>query len=299
MLPSPPSLLVLTLLQGTPTLQPTPTTACEDLQRIELALVPATPAREICVSPGLMTSVVFDVRAEVELQDEVRFREVARGLGTISFLPPGDMLPGERLRLMARLGAGEAQDLVTFTLVAHTGEATHQVEVYRDQRSRESYQHEVAQQRAKVQQLREELQQLRTRLAQAGGFRDMLANDFLTDSGAQARHLKEALSSSTEGALSFESGVSYRAERHVAVQLWLTNPDSEPWTVAHASLLDATGKELTGMKLWQKEPIPPHRSGLVIVETPAERQDLQGELTLVLRDDGERVVRISRVTFPK
>jgi len=131
------------------------------------------------------------------------------------------------------------------------------------------------------------------------GFRDMLANDFLTDSGAQARHLKEALSSSTEGALSFESGVSYRAERHVAVQLWLTNPDSEPWTVAHASLLDATGKELKGMKLWQKEPIPPHRSGLVIVETPAERQDLQGELTLVLRDDGERVLRISRVTFPK
>jgi hypothetical protein len=68
--------------------------------------------------------------------------------------------------------------------------------------------------------------------------------------------------------------------------------------VAHASLLDATGKELTGLKLWQKDPIAPHDRGLIIVETPAERQDLQGELTLVLRDDGGRVLHIPQVTFP-
>jgi uncharacterized protein (TIGR02268 family) len=266
------------------------------LQRIELALA---PAREICVSPGLMTSVVFDVRAEVELQDEVRFREVARGLGTISFLPPADMLPGERLRLMARLWAGEAQELVTFMLVAHAGKATHQVEVYRDQRSRESYQNEVAQERAKVQHLREELQQLQTRLAQSGGLRDMVANKVLTETGIQAHTLVVEQSGHTEGALSFRRGLSYRAHEHVAAQLWLDNLGSEPWTVAHASLVDATGKELTGMKLWQEKPIPAQGDGLVIVETPAKRQALQGELTLVLRDDGGRVLHIPRVTFPE
>jgi uncharacterized protein (TIGR02268 family) len=297
--PSPPSLLVFALLHGAPAPQQSSTAACEDLQRIELELAPLTTAREICVSPGLMTSFVFDVRAEVELQDEVRFQEVARGRGTISFLPPRDMMPGERLRLMARLGAGETQDLVTFTLVARSGQATHQVEVYHAQRSRESYQHEVAQEQAKVHQLREQLEQMRTRLAQSEGLRALITSKELTHRGIQARSLATGdLSGPSEGTLSFQSGASYRTNFGVVAELRLINSGSEPRNVVHASLVDATGKALHGMKPWQERPLEPGATGLVIVELDAQRQAAQGEFTLVLKDDGGHVLHLAGVSFP-
>lgn len=297
--PAPTSLLVLALLQGSPTPRAPSGAACEDLQRVELALAPATTAREICVSPGLVTSFVFDVRADVELQDEVRFLEVTRGRSTISFLPPRDMMPGERLRLMARLETGGAQEeLVPFTLVARSGQATHQVEVYRDQRSRESYQHEVTQERAKVQQLREQLEQLQKRLAQSGGLRELIITRALTPKGIQGQRLDPKPSGTPEG-LSFKRGSSYRTDRSIAVEAWLVNPGSETWTVVDASLVDATGKELKPKKFSHERLMTPDATDLVVVEFEATRQDAQGEYTLMLRDDAGHVLHIPHVTFPQ
>jgi uncharacterized protein (TIGR02268 family) len=246
-----------------------------------------------------VTSFVFDVRADVELQDEVRFVEVTRGRSTISFLPPRDMMPGERLRLMARLGTGGAQEeLVPFTLVARTGQATHQVEVYRDQRSRESYQHEVTQERAKVQQLREQLEQLQNRLDQSGGLRELLITRALTYKGIQGQRLNPKPSGHPEG-LSFQKGSTYRTDISIAVEAWLVNPGSETWTVVDASLVDATGKELKPVKLSHEKPVTPGAQELVVVEFVAtKRQDIQGEYTLLLRDDAGHVLRIPQVTFP-
>jgi uncharacterized protein (TIGR02268 family) len=245
-----------------------------------------------------VTSFVFDVRADVELQDEVRFLEVTRGRSTISFLPPRDMMPGERLRLMARLGAGSTQDeLVPFTLVARAGQATHQVEVYRDQRSRESYQQEVTQERAKVQQLREQLKQLQNRLDRAGGLRELIITKALTINGIQGQRLNQKPSGPPEG-LSFERGLSYRTDISVAVESWLANPGSESWTVVDASLVDATGKELKLRKLSHDRPMTPSGEELVVVEFEATRQDAKGEYTLLLRDDAGHVLRIPQVTFP-
>ena len=295
-IPSPSSFLVLALLQGVPAPR-APSTACEALQRIELAPTPATTSLEVCVSPGLMTNFVFDVRAEVELQDEVRFMEVTRGPTTLNFLPPRDMMPGERLRLTARLGVGEAQGLVTFMLVAHSGQGTHQVEVYRDQRSRDSYQREVAQERAKVQRLREQLEQLRTRLALSGELRELIANKAVTVRGIQGQSF-DALPSFPEGMLLATRGSSYRTDHSVATELWLTNSSPEPWTLAQASLVDATGNELKGMSLWQEMPLEPTAYGNIIVEMSATRDALRGEFTLVLRDEAARVVRIAGVRFP-
>jgi len=294
--PTPTSLLVLALLQGSPAPRPPSGAACEDLQRVELALAPATTAREICVSPGLVTSFVFDVRADVELQDEVRFLEVTRGRSTISFLPPRDMMPGERLRLMARLGTGGPQEeLVPFTLVARSGQATHQVEVYRDQRSRESYQQEVTQERAKVQQLREQLEKLQNRLDQSGGLRELILTKALTYNGIQGQRLGPKPSGPLEG-LSFQRGSSYRTNMSVAVEAWLVNPRSESWTVVDASLVDATGRELKPVKLSHERTTEAEE--LVVVEFDATMQAVQGEYTLLLRDDAGHVLHIPQVTFP-
>ncbi len=297
------SLLLFVLLQGAP-VEPLPTAAaCEEVQRVELALIPLA-AREVCVSPGIMTNFVFDARADVELQDEVRFLEVTRGSSTFSVLPPPDMVAGERLRLTARFGKGASQQSITLTLVAHPGQATHQVEVYRDERPRESYVQEAAQERAKNQRLREELaqsrarlEQMRAQLDQSGGLRELLANETIGDSGVGSLQFSKVFKQS-EGDLLYLRGVSYRAKKSVAAKVWLMNLSSEPWKLAEASLLNAQGQELKGLKLWQDKPIPPRGEGWVIVEVEATPEAAHDELTLTMRDEGSRGITLAGVTFP-
>jgi len=300
----PSAILLLVLLQGAPLIQPPPAVACKELQRIELALSPATAAREICVSPGRMTNFVFDARAAVDLQDEVRFLEVTRGRSTLSLLPPPDLMRGERLRLTAILEDGATQQRVTFSLVAQPGQATHQVEVYRDQRPRESLQHEIAQEQAKNQQLRDALEQTRTQLEQlqvkceqSGGIRSLIADNALGTTGVRVKDFtKDSIQS--RGALTYKWGVGYRSNKSIAAEVWLKNPDSEPWTVAVGSLVDAQGRELGGVKLRQDNPIAPNSEGLVIVEADALPSEGLGELTLRLRDEGSRGITIPGLTFP-
>lgn len=304
MLP-PSSILLLALLQGAPIMQPHSTTACKDLRRIELALSPTAALFEICVSPGLMTNFVFDVRTEVDLQDEVRFQEVTRGRNTLSLLPPPDLTSGERLRLTALLGEGATQQRVSFSLVAHPGQATHQVEVYRDQRPRESLLHEIAQEQAENQKLRNalkqsraQLEQLQIKLAQPRGLRDLIANGTINASGVMVNEFNEDVTGRSESALTYKWGSGYRATKSIAAEVWLTNLGSEPWMVAVGSLVDAHGRELRGVKLRQDSPIEPNSEGLVIVEVDALRSESHGELTLSLRDEGARGITIPGLTFP-
>jgi uncharacterized protein (TIGR02268 family) len=299
------SILGLLILQGAPLLHPSNAAACKELQRIELALTPVAAPREICVSPGLMTNFVFDTRAEVELQDEVRFLEVTRGRSTLSLLPPPDLMLGERLRLTARLGDGADQQRVTFSLVSHPGQATHQVEVYRDQRPRESLWQELAQEQAKNQQLRDELEQtraqveqLQVKLAQSGGLRDLVATRAISSRGIQQRDLPEKTFVQSEGILTYEWGVGYRSDNSIAAEVFVKNSSPRPWTAADGSLVDAQGKELKGMKIRQDHPIAPNAAGSIIVEFDAVRSEAQGELTLTLRDEGSRGITIPGLTFP-
>lgn len=304
MLP-PSAIQLLVLLQSAPLLQPPNATACKELQRIELALAPAAEAREICVSPGLMTNFVFDARAKVDLQDEARFLEVTSGRNTFSLLPPPDLMRGERLRLTAILGEGAAQQRVSFSLVAHPGQATHQVEVYLDQRPRESLRQELAQEQAKNQQLRDELAQTRTRLEQlqvklehSGGLRDLLANGAIGVTGIMVGELKTKEPVRSESDLTYTWGFGCRSDKSIAAEVWLTNSGSEPWTATGGSLVDAQGKELRGMKLRQDNPIAPNSEGSVIVEVDVLRTEVLSELTLTLRDDGSRGITIPGLTFP-
>jgi len=299
------SFLGLLILQGAPLLQPSNAAACKELQRIELALTPTAALREICISPGLMTNFVFDTRAEVELQDEVRFLEVTRGRSTLSLLPPPDLVLGERLRLTARLGDGATQQRVTFSLVSHPGQATHQVEVYRDQRPRESLWQELAQEQAKNQQLRDELkqtraqlEQLQVKLAQSGGLLDLVANRAIGTKGIQRVELPKTSFVQSEEILTYKWGVGYRSDQSIAAEVLMKNLSPRPWTAAEVSLVDAQGKELKGVKIRQDHPIAPNDDGLIIVEFDALRSEAQGELTLTLRDESSRGITIPGLTFP-
>ncbi|WP_257449524.1 DUF2381 family protein [Archangium lipolyticum] len=305
MLPSPMSILLMALLQSAPVVQPAPTAPiCQNVQRIELSLTPGT--YEICVSPGLLTGFVFDAPVVVDLQDEVRFMEVTRSRTSISIIPPVDMTPGERLRLTALFGDGSVQGRVTFILVGHSGRAAHQVEVYRDKRSRESFLHEVEQERARNQQLRNELERLQHRFEQLGiecgdpgGMRRLIASRAMTNNGISAQEFIKELSGYTESGLSVVRGVSYRSNYRVAVEVWLGNSSPEPWMAADAALVDASGMKLKGIRLWQESAIPATESRLVVVEADVGRKVPLGDITVVLRENGPRSISIPKVAVPQ
>ncbi len=303
---SPPFLLVVALLQGSPegppVGEPLPAAVCEDVRRIELSRSATLGGREICVSPGLMTGLLFDAPVSVELQDEVRFVEVTRGRSGISFVPPRDLAEGERLRLTARFMDGASQEAIAFTLVAHSGQATHQVEVYRDRRTRESLQQEVAQQHAKHQRLREEnqrlleeLERVRARLNQAVGLRDVIINEAMGPEGVAAR-LLTTVEEPPGRELVVIRGVCYRSEKNLAVAVWLNNSGAEPWTVAGASLT-LNGKPMKGL-VWQGKTIGSGMTGLVVVEVANAGEVLRADATLSLWEAGPRVIHIPQVAFP-
>lgn len=288
---------ILVLLQAAPVEGPAGT--CEDSQRIELARAPEAAAREVCVSPGLMTGFVFDTTpVDVELQDEIRFVEVLRGRSGIGIIPPRDMEPGERLRLTVRLGKEASQQLVTFTLVAHRGQATRQVEVFRDRRSRESYEQEVAQEHAKNQRLREENQRIQAQLERSQGLRSLIANKTVGAKGVRTLTLTPDAHAPPDGSLSFTQVISYRTEKTVAAEVTLMNSSAKPWMVAGASLLGAQGEEMPGLRLRQDEAIAPDDIGSVIVEVDATEKQAQGQWLLKFWDAESRTLSIPGITFP-
>lgn len=272
--------------------------ACEDVQRIELALAPTSVAREICVSPGLTTSLRFDAPAIVDLQDEVRFEAVVRDRRLLTLMPPPDMAEGERLRLTVRFEGEPPSSGLTLKLVGHSGQATHQVEVSRDERTRESLRQELLQERARTTQLREALARTQALLEQSGGLRSLIASRTMGRRGVLAQELTLKVSEPPESGLSWESGSSYRTEKRVAAEVFLRNSGPEPWRVAGGSLVDVRGVEMKRLKFRQDEVIAPDQLKPVIVEVDASFEQARGELTLTLWDAAGRGITLPRVTFP-
>jgi uncharacterized protein (TIGR02268 family) len=304
MSPLPATLLTVVLLQQAPSLGKRPTAPCEEIQRIELSRGPAM-TREVCIARGLLTGFVFDLPVFVELQDEVRFAEVTRGRGGISFLPPRDLASGERLRLTAHLTEGTSQQSVTFTLVARQGQATHQVEVYRDQRTRESYLEEVDQEQAKSQRLGEEneglqnlLAQMRAPLGPSTGLLGLHRSGAMDKGGVRAAPCYPVNRAQPERGLGESGGDCYRSKTSAALEVWINNTSTEPWTAAGASLTTARGETLDGLKLWQANAIAPQTRGKVFVEVSVSDKTTLGELTLSLWELGPRAITIPHLSMP-
>ncbi|HYO65273.1 MAG TPA: DUF2381 family protein [Archangium sp.] len=275
-----------------------PATGCADTQRHDLSLAPAADV-EVCVSPGLSTSFHFDIPAAVDVQDDVRFEELLRSRRLLTLVPPPDMTPGERIRLTVRFEEGTARQSATFLLVGHRGRAARQVEVYHDQRTRESLLQEIEQERAKSQQLREEDQQLRALLNQSSGLMGLLRSSALGDTGITVwQPLKSMGEQHSDDALKLTRIVTYRSKDSVAVEVWLKNSGADPWSVAGASLVDTTGERLEGMRIGQDGPIPPGKTLRVFVEADAASGIPRGEVTLRLWSEEGRAITIPQVVFP-
>jgi uncharacterized protein (TIGR02268 family) len=164
----------------------------------------------------------------------------------------------------------------------------------------------LAQERARNQQLQRELQRLQHEFEQfrvdcgdPASLRRLIASLSLQEQGIRARTLKRDSTSDPKGSLSVNEGTSYRSTNRVAVAVWLWNSSDAPWLAFDASLVNARDEALTGVRFWQRNgPIPPHESGLVVVEVEATPDQPLTEVTLRLREDGPRSISIPRVVFP-
>jgi hypothetical protein len=117
--------------------------------------------------------------------------------------------------------------------------------------------------------------------------------------------IRQSVRKQPTNALGLEVAWSYSytptGETHpasVAVRLGLSNPGAEPWTLAGAMLVDATGEEVE-LARWPLAPIPAKGAGAVVVGIEGERAQLGCPCTLKLWEaQGPRTVTLGNVEFP-
>lgn len=297
------TLLMASMAQAAPPGQNVLSAACPEVEYFNLSQSAPLEGREICVSPGILTGIIFDLPVEVDVQEELRFMSLLQGQREIALRPPQDMAPGEKLRLTAKLGKGTTRQEVTFLLVARTGQATHQVEVYHDTRSRESILQEATEEHVKNQKLQEEnqrllteLERVRTELHRFSGLTGAYLSDALTSFGITAL----GLTSDRPPVPVFATEVrSYRSFKSVAIQATINNTSTEDWTAIGVSLFDTQGRPLEGMVLTHASTIAPQKKGEVFLEATTASDAFHGTYTLNLLENGPRTATLSGVIFPQ
>jgi uncharacterized protein (TIGR02268 family) len=282
--------------------------------RIELSAEPGGKAQEVCISPELPITFRFDsllVPGSVELQERERFEDMSTGMRSFNLLPPADLQPGERFKVVVRFADGAAPTSATFILVVHPAFGTRQVDVFRHKRTVEDYQRETQEERKKSQQLGQELERLRMEKG-PGGLAGMIASGLMAvdDQGVKAEDITQGVIEAPRNALRIGKIVSYRATPkpemgdeavvRVAVAMVLHNPGTQPWALEDAALV-GKGEARPMMVSWQSSPISPgdEQPGVVVVDFELTAREARGPFTLKLWDEsGKRLVTLGNVTFP-
>ncbi|MFY0574426.1 DUF2381 family protein [Cystobacter fuscus] len=290
--------LSLALRHAAPEATSSPPRSCPDRQRMDLSRQSAAQVPEICIHRGSLTGFVFDQPASVDLEEEVRFGSVLRGRSSISFIPPPDLAPGERLRLRVHFEKDPPEQGVTFMLVAHPGQVTHQIDVFHDQRSRASLWQELEEERARSQRLDEENQSLHGQLKAHGGLLRLFLNGELGFDELREKVFGADKARSTESSLSMSDGVLFRSFHSVAVRISVQNTGTEPWRVVKALLVANEGVPLEGIQFGPSQAILPGSVGSVFVEARAAAGTPLEGLTLTLSEEGPRSITVENLALP-
>ena len=279
------------LLAATP-----PGPECSEHQHVELSQPLRAEGREICVRPGLLTGVLFDVPVSVDLQDEVRFAEVMRGGRGISFVPPPDLAPGERLRLTVRFTHESPPSSVTFLLVSRPGLVTHQVDVRHDDRPRDTLLRELEEQRARNQRLLADNQELREQLERPVRLSQLFESDLLEQRGVETHDLVDTFAWRLDGPVSVLEGQSYRSRDQLALMLVMRNNGALPWTLSRVSLTDSGGGLVKDMDFVRPGPIEPQGTRRLFLEATLARDIRVGHL--ILEDEDGRGITLRSLPRP-
>jgi uncharacterized protein (TIGR02268 family) len=270
---------------------------------------PETPP-VVCLSPDVPLTLRFDTPlrpGSVRLQERERFADVTPGQHNLTLVPPEKLKAGERFQVEVCFADDAAPACATFLLLAHPALGLSQVKVFREPRPVASFQEGEKAARAEAQQCQQEVRQLRDERGAPEGLRGVLASGLLVEGRIGFKDLTKSIAEAKGNALVMLKAHSYRAEGRVAVEVWLVNPGTLPWTAAGAVLRGPKGEVLKPLPLWQPEPLPPadavakgQKSLLrVVVEVLASETEARGTYTLTLWDaEQQRTVTLGNITFP-
>jgi uncharacterized protein (TIGR02268 family) len=285
MSPSPPAALLALLLLGTASTvwaQPSP---CQTGNRRIPLKEGSAPSAEICISPGLSTTLLFDrdlAEAGVGLEGQSRFERVEANARSMILIPSGKLMLGERLRLTVRFAGSEAPLGATFVLVVRP-EAERQVDIVRAPRSCEACQAELAR---KEEELRS-CQSAHGPAPQSGLARLLAHNVFGDVFTIPKRPLEfEPPVPTAKAALGVTRlNLHFIGHRRV-VEVALVNKDpSKPWRVAGALVTSASGKPLEPLDVVQLVPAFPGKAAAVWVELQGSAESFPGTYSLQLWDE--------------
>lgn len=253
------------------------------LRRLELTPSPAA-LPELCVSPGLSTTLLFDeelVLETVELEGRERFRRVESTGGLLLLLPSERLAPGERLRLKVRFAEAAPVSSAAFVLVVHREQAERQVEVSAPPASGLC--------QAELQRKEVELQRCLAQRPSPSNPASLAALIMLE--GVDARLLASrsaeppSLSGASGEAFLVKQVMLHRSRSRFVVELQVLNTHHPaPWMAAGATLLGRSGERLQPFTVLQEHPLGPAEVGRVWVEAPVELVEHWGPLTLEVWD---------------
>nr|CAF05641.1 hypothetical protein [Archangium disciforme] len=300
-------LLVIALFSGAAAAQSRPAATGLGVRRIEFSAenFEAMTTPEVQISPGVSTTFEFNsalLQEKVAVEGADRFSLVDIGRSTLRLVPSEQVLPGERLRVTVRFLDGAAPVGMAFILVAHPAQAERLVEVWRNQRTVESYQQESKEARAEAQRCHEENERLRAEYAGPGGLAGLLANRVIGKSGVSVKPLdfEKEVRQRPGDAIRILRAWSYRSANRVSVLMDLDYPEAaQRWIAQGASLVSKTGETLSMLPVWQEAPVANARIRRLVVEAEAEPDAAQDTFTLKLwESNGLRTITLSGVTFP-
>ncbi|WP_223763970.1 DUF2381 family protein [Corallococcus sp. AS-1-6] len=293
------------LLFGTAVVaQPEASSSVPGSRRIELSPERAELVSEVMISPGLSTMLLFDSelqRQSIELENRQRFSLIDVGQATLRLVPSASATPGEWFRLRVRFRDGAAPSSAMFLLKVHPAKAEATIEVYREQRTIETYQQEIRDARAELLRCQDDLTRVVSEHKAPGGLSGILFNDGLDLNGVEGQVLAKTVARMAANGLGAPVVKSYRSSKLVAVDAWIdVKTGTHPWTAEGATLKDKSGQELKILRVWQATPIlPGGPEGRVIVEAEAPATAVHGPFSLKLWEaDGPRSITLGNVTFP-
>jgi uncharacterized protein (TIGR02268 family) len=270
---------------------------------------PETPP-VVCISPDVPLTLRFDTVLQpgsVRMEEQERFVDVSVGQRGVTLTPPENLKTGERFQVEVCFADDAAPACARFLLLAHPALGLSQVKVFREPRPVAFFQEGEKAARAEAQQCQQEVRQLRTERGAPEGLRGVLASGLLGEKGIPFKDLRGSYTEAKGNALGVSKAHSYRAEGRVAVEVWLVNPGTSPWTAVGALLRGPKGEVLKPLPLWQPEPVPPREAVVggqesarrVVVEVLASETEARGTYTLTLWDaEQQRTVTLGNITFP-
>ncbi|MGZ3458082.1 MAG: DUF2381 family protein [Archangium sp.] len=295
-------LMLLVLTGSSATAQTCPPPGSSEGHCIELKADGSDELTEVQISPGQITTFVFDsdVRADgVTLESRERFELADLGKRTLTLVPSEKMRGEKPSTLTMCFADGAVPTCATFRLIIHPAIGERRVEVFRHPRPVDAIQAALKKSYEENARLRAEIERLRAEHDRPDGLLGLFASGMMGSAGIPSQDITKRITKRESNTLDPVMVTTFRAPGRIAIALVLENPDAaKSWTPQGLKLLGSKGQILDAT-FWPAEPIPSGERRRIWIEVMAPDDQTRGPFTLKLWEaDGQRTFVIGNVTFP-